>query len=203
LTLGAKREVQRERRLPAVYVDLTRRSIMNLELRKKNLGIDSWPVNSVSADLNSALTPKQERFVLEYLKDLNGKQAAIRAGYSPKTAEVQASRLLSNVKVSEFVKAQMDERAEEIKLDAQYVLKNLQKVAERCMQAVPVLEKVDGEWVETGEFKFDSSGANRALELIGKHLKMFTDVVEVNDYSDLTEEQLKERIKQLQCKLGL
>ena len=45
------------------------------------------------------LTPKQARFVEEYLIDLNGKQAAIRAGYSPGTAEVQASRLLRNAKV--------------------------------------------------------------------------------------------------------
>ena len=43
------------------------------------------------------LNPKQKRFVSEYLIDLNAKQAAIRAGYSPKTAEVQASRLLSLV----------------------------------------------------------------------------------------------------------
>jgi phage terminase small subunit len=44
------------------------------------------------------LTPKQQRFVAEYLVDLNGKQAAIRTGYSAKTAEQQASRLLSNVR---------------------------------------------------------------------------------------------------------
>src|SRR5262249_53478937 len=47
------------------------------------------------------LTPKQERFVQEYLVDLNATQAAIRAGYSKKTATEQASRLLTNVKVSE------------------------------------------------------------------------------------------------------
>lgn len=45
------------------------------------------------------LTQRQQMFVDEYLVDLNGKQAAIRAGYSPKTAEVQASRLLTVVKV--------------------------------------------------------------------------------------------------------
>ena len=45
------------------------------------------------------LTPKQQRFVDEYLIDLNATQAAIRAGYSPKTAQEQSSRLLSNVMV--------------------------------------------------------------------------------------------------------
>ena len=48
--------------------------------------------------MTQELNPKQQRFVDEYLIDLNGKQAAIRAGYSEKTAEVQASRLLSNAK---------------------------------------------------------------------------------------------------------
>ena len=46
-----------------------------------------------------ALTPKQAAFVQEYLIDLNGKQAAIRAGYQAKTAEVQASKMLSKGKV--------------------------------------------------------------------------------------------------------
>lgn len=51
----------------------------------------------------SQLTPKQSLFVHEYVKDWNGTQAAIRAGYSAKTAEQQASRLLSNVKISSVV----------------------------------------------------------------------------------------------------
>ena len=44
------------------------------------------------------LTNRQKRFVEEYLIDLNARQAAIRAGYSPKTAQEQASRLLANVR---------------------------------------------------------------------------------------------------------
>lgn len=50
-------------------------------------------------DTAQRLTPRQRRFVDEYLLDLNGKQAAIRAGYSPKTAEVLASQTLRNPKV--------------------------------------------------------------------------------------------------------
>ncbi len=52
----------------------------------------------------SDLTPKQARFVEEYLLDLNATQGAIRAGYSAKTAEVQGSRLLGNVKVREVLR---------------------------------------------------------------------------------------------------
>jgi len=50
---------------------------------------------------NSGLSAKQEQFCQEYLVDYNGTQAAIRAGYSPKTAMEQASRLLSKVKISD------------------------------------------------------------------------------------------------------
>lgn len=50
------------------------------------------------------LTPKQARFVLEYMKDGNGTQAAIRAGYSAHTAQMQASRLLLNVMVQAFIR---------------------------------------------------------------------------------------------------
>lgn len=71
------------------------------------------------------LTPKQKIFVSEYLLDLNGKQAAIRAGYSPKTAEVQASRLLSNAKVQAYSKTLMEARAEKTGIDAEWVLKRL------------------------------------------------------------------------------
>lgn len=53
----------------------------------------------------AGLTPKQQRFVLEYLKDQNGKQAAIRAGYAPGSAEVQACRLLRNAQVRAAVDA--------------------------------------------------------------------------------------------------
>lgn len=57
------------------------------------------------------LRGKQRLFVLEYLKDLNGKQAAIRAGYSEKTAEVQASQTLRILKVARAVRAGLDLKA--------------------------------------------------------------------------------------------
>jgi len=76
-----------------------------------------------------ALTAKQDRFVAEYLIDLNATQAAIRAGYSEKTAAEQASRLLTNVKVSEAVQAAMKARSERTEIDADWVLKRLARDA--------------------------------------------------------------------------
>lgn len=76
-----------------------------------------------------ALTAKQQRFVAEYLIDLNATQAAIRAGYSEKTAAEQASRLLTNVKVAEAIQAAMKARSERTQIDADWVLKRLERDA--------------------------------------------------------------------------
>lgn len=127
-----------------------------------------------------ALTAKQERFIAEYMIDLNATQAAIRAGYSPKTATEQASRLLTNVNVCEKVEDEQKKRAGKCGLDAEWVLRRLKDISDRCMQAEPVLIREGNKWVESGEYSFDSSGANKATELIGKHLSMFTDKIDVS-----------------------
>lgn len=69
-----------------------------------------------------ALTDKQRRFVDEYLVDLNATQAAIRAGYSEKTACEQSSRLLANVKVSAALQDAMKARSERTQITADMVL---------------------------------------------------------------------------------
>ncbi|MGE0936419.1 terminase small subunit [Yersinia enterocolitica] len=74
------------------------------------------------------LTDKQELFAREYLKDLNATQAAIRAGYSEKTAQVQSSRLLSNVMVQECIAGLKGDRCEEVGIDAAYVLRRLVEI---------------------------------------------------------------------------
>ena len=77
-----------------------------------------------------ALTAKQEQFVAEYLIDLNATQAAIRAGYSEKTAQEQGSRLLSNVIVKEAIEAAKNRRADRVQVNADYVLRRLYEMAE-------------------------------------------------------------------------
>lgn len=74
------------------------------------------------------LTDKQELFAREYLKDLNATQAAIRAGYSEKTAQVQSSRLLSNAMVQGRITGLKSERNEEVGIDAAYVLRRLVEI---------------------------------------------------------------------------
>lgn len=76
----------------------------------------------------SKLTPKQQRFVDEYILDLNATQAAIRAGYSEKTAREQGARLLSKVNIQAAIQELMQERSEKTRVDAQYVLDRLHQI---------------------------------------------------------------------------
>ena len=76
-----------------------------------------------------ALTPKQQRFVTEYGLDLNATQAAIRAGYSPKPAQQQWSRLLRNVVVQAAFTAQQTEQLAAVEVRSAEVLRELMAIA--------------------------------------------------------------------------
>lgn len=125
---------------------------------------------------------RQEHFCREYLVDYNGTQAAIRAGYSKKTAFSQASRMLRNVKVLSRVRALQAEKTAQLSISQDWVVHQLVDVVQKCKDPVPV-ETWDYEeksMVKTGEYMFDSKGATKALELLGKHLGMYIDKVETN-----------------------
>jgi phage terminase small subunit len=120
------------------------------------------------------LTDKQQRFCEEYLIDLNATQAAIRAGYSVKTANEQGARLLANVSVSAYIEEKQAVISEKLDLSHEWVLLRFKEISDRCMQAEEVTTKDDqGNIVGTGEWKFDSSGAVKATENIGKHLGFY------------------------------
>jgi phage terminase small subunit len=74
------------------------------------------------------LTPRQSMFVKEYLVDLNGTQAAIRAGYSKKTAGQQSEQLLKNLEIAAAVQAGMAKRAAKVEINADYVLARLAEI---------------------------------------------------------------------------
>jgi len=86
-----------------------------------------------------AFTPKKKRFFEEYLKDLNATQAAIRAGYSKKTAHSQGPRLLEDVDVANAIKNAQRERSEAVKIDAAYVLSRLGEIDQ--MDALDILNE--------------------------------------------------------------
>jgi phage terminase small subunit len=130
------------------------------------------------------LTDKQEAFVREYMIDLNASQAYLRAGYNVNeaTARANASRLLTKANILTRIEELQAERAKKLNIDAEWVLNRLVQISDRCMTTEPVMEfNYDTKRMEeTGEFKFDSSGANKATELIGKHLGMFKDKLDIN-----------------------
>ena len=127
------------------------------------------------------LSNKQRIFVEEYLVDLNATQAAIRAGYSERTAYSVGQRLLKKVEIQRAVAAAQAKRARRVEITQDYVLSNLVEVVERTMQRAPVLDR-KGEQVTAEEgravWTFDAKSANRALELLGKHLGLFSDRVQ-------------------------
>jgi len=189
----------------------------------------------------AALTPKQQCFCDEYLLDLNGRQAAIRAGYSEKTADQQAARLLANVKVQKYLQKRKQERVERTEITQDMVLFELANIAfSNIADFVQVVEKeamteIDGKMVpvlddegnpvkykavdpvltanltekqkralsiiKKGRDGFDIKPYDkvRALELLGKHLGMFTDNVNVtgevnNPFENLTTDELKKLV---------
>ena len=75
------------------------------------------------------LTPKQKRFVDEYLIDLNATQAAIRAGYSPKTANEQGARLLANVSIAQTIQKAMQDREQRTEITQDRVLQEYARLA--------------------------------------------------------------------------
>lgn len=129
-----------------------------------------------------ALTDKQKKFCKEYVIDYNGTQAAIRAGYSEKTAKVQASQLLREEKILTVIKSYQKEQMQELCLSEEKVINDLYTILMHCMSAQPVMEwdYEEHDYVKTGEYQFDSKGALKAIELLGKHLGMFNDKVKID-----------------------
>ena len=153
------------------------------------------------------MTRKQDRFVKEYLIDLNATQAAIRAGYSPKTANEQGARLLANVSVQEAIAKAMAERSKRTGISQDRVIQELARIAFvnpqnvinpkyasvkadateddlACIQSVKV-KTMDGAKGKSVEREVRLNDKMKALELLGKHLGMFKDKLEVDADMDL------------------
>lgn len=131
------------------------------------------------------LTDKQQRFVEEYLIDLNATQAAIRAGYSENTARAIGAENLTKPDIAAAIAALKADRSERTEVSADYVLTSIVETMERCKQASPVTYK-NGERVMVatpdGEiapaWTFNAAGVLKGAELLGKHLALFTEKLE-------------------------
>ncbi len=133
----------------------------------------------------NGLTDQQQTFADEYLKDPEqNATSAYRKAYpksSEKAAESGASRALRNGKVAKYIQDEMDKRSERTGIDKDYVLSSLQELAEMCMgrKEVPKSVIIGDQAMEVEVKEVNPSGAAKALELLGKNLKLFTDKTEL------------------------
>ncbi len=171
------------------------------------------------------LTARQQRFVEEYLIDLNATQAAIRAGYSPATSNEQGAQLLANLSVRARIDIALAERSKRTGVNADIVIQELAKIAR-----VNPIDVIDP---DTGKIKVNSADDMaaiasvkvkvtpmkngdaverevkmadklKALELLGKHLGMFVERKELTgkdggpiQLEAMTDEQREQRIREL------
>lgn len=132
------------------------------------------------------LTDKQKRFVEEYLVDLNATQAAIRAGYSEQTGYSIGQRLLKKVEVQEAIQQAQNKRSERTQITQDEVIRRLIENVDISMgkkaTVITIPSKSENGEVmgnDVAQFVYEPSAANKALELLGKHLGIFKDGVDI------------------------
>ena len=124
------------------------------------------------------MNQRQKKFCDEYLIDCNATQAAIRAGYSSKTAKQIGQRMLTNVDLKDYIDAQLERIHNEKTADAQEVMEYLTSVM-RGEHTEQVL-KLAGDGVQTvTDIDVSAKERLKAAELIGKRYGLFTDKVDV------------------------
>ena len=144
--------------------------------RRKDEFDPKTATSMTAAEIARFLDDREEAFAREWLKDMNGTQAAIRAKYKPgknnTSAAVQASRLLRDPRIQAYRAALIRESVEDMAISQEAVVLKLLEIYQRCMQATPVLmwDTEKQEWVNSGEWRFDARGAAKALEQLTKLL---------------------------------
>jgi len=149
---------------------------------------------------NEKLTIKQEKYVQGLFAGLSQREAYKQAYDAKNMKDETIDRNACELARSNKIATRMEQLTNELKarnmVTVEWVVNNLKTVAERCMQAEPLYDK-EGNIVE---YTFQANGANKSLELIGKHLGMFTDKIEsvnLNLNTEVSGETDADRIKSL------
>ena len=149
------------------------------------------------------MNERQKRFADEYLVDLNQTQAAIRAGYSERTAFEIGRGLFNKVDVRHYIQERLDKRGKRLEITADRVLQEIAKVAFSDMsefaewresQATLIdsnlLDKVQTACIQEVSGQTNANGSTvkiklydklKALEVLGKHLKLFNEKIDIGD----------------------
>lgn len=160
------------------------------------------------------LSDKQARFVEEYLIDLNATQAAIRAGYSTKYADRKGHELIENNRVSEEISKAMAERSRRTGVNQDRIIQELAKMAfvniddifdfekgkikpDASKEDLACIESIKIKKTDTGdEIQVKMASKTRSVELLGKHLGLFRDKLEISGMNEEVS-KLDELIEQL------
>lgn len=127
-----------------------------------------------------AMNARQKRFCDEYLIDCNATQAAIRAGYSPKTAKQIGQRMLTNVDLKAYIDEQLERIHNEKTADAQEVLEYLTAVM-RGQHTEQTLQLIGDGVQKIADIDVSAKERLKAAELIGKRYGMFKDNVNLGE----------------------
>lgn len=132
-----------------------------------------------------SLTPKQELFITEYCIDLNATRAykEVYKVENDNVAAAAGNRMLRNVKVKAEIDKRLIKRANDNGVTADMVLNDLMELKDKCLGRKPIKQTIvleDGKKIDIEKTIFDSNGAKGSLELLGKHLKLFTEKQEVS-----------------------
>ena len=126
-----------------------------------------------------AMNARQKRFCDEYLIDCNATQAAIRAGYSPKTAKVTGAKMLTNANLKAYIDEQLERIHNEKTADAQEVLEYLTAVM-RGQHTEKTLQLIGDGVQKIADIDVSAKERLKAAELIGKRYGMFKDNVGID-----------------------
>lgn len=135
------------------------------------------------AELEKRLTERQKRFVLEYMRNGgNGTAAAIAAGYSPRSAKGQASRMLTYEDVQAYRRLCAREQYKQLGLTPEQIGLEIYGVYQKCLEGTPhlVWDSKQHDYVPDGTFVFDSRGALKALEMLAKQQGLLAEKLEIS-----------------------
>ncbi len=153
-----------------------------------------------------SLTDEQQRFIEEYLVDLNATQAALRVGCSSEKASAVGYEYLKNWRITDKISEAIQSRVKRVAVSQDYVIEKIVDTIERGLSSQEFEELTNGPLARGKGRKFDAAGILKACELLGKHLGMFQNKVadEHNDglgekrkrAENETDEELAARIKE-------